>query len=355
KLRRGFAAYERNTGTAHPFNKFPEVIERAAEPATGSLLLSGSEFSDYWFGLITIGSQPFTVVIDTGTSELVVPSIKCGNNCKGHRRYDPKKSHTAQDLSKTFNIQAVSGETISGEQYTDGIGIGGLKAPKQTFGAATEYSFDMTHFQADGIMGMGFKESSALKAPSVFQTLVQGRVVVDSVFGLKLSKSGSELFLGGLNHALFVGDITWLSLVAPAAWAIIFDDISVAGHQVVGRTKAIFSTGSAQIIGTPAGIANLFTKIKGAKPSSRYGGGVYTIPCNFNTPISITLGGKQFVISPSSFVRHTETFNECIANAVAHSNLPNGAVWLLGDAVLRNMYTVWDVGNRRIGFATLKS
>jgi cathepsin D len=89
------------------------------------------------------------------------------------------------------------------------------QAPKQTFGAATEYSFDMTHFQADGIMGMGFKESSALKAPSVFQTLVQGRVVVDSVFGLKLSKSGSELFLGGLNHALFVGDITWLSLVAP--------------------------------------------------------------------------------------------------------------------------------------------
>jgi hypothetical protein len=48
------------------------------------------------------------------------------------------------------------------------------------------------------------------------------------------------------------------------------------------------------------------------------------VPCNFNTPISITLGGKQFVISPSSFVRHTETFNECIANAVAHSNLPNG-------------------------------
>jgi Eukaryotic aspartyl protease len=28
--------------------------------------------------------------------------------------------------------------------------------------------------------------------------------------------------------------------------------------------------------------------------------------------------------------------------------------WILGDNVLRNVYTAWDVGNGRIGFADLR-
>jgi hypothetical protein len=50
----------------------------------------------------------------------------------------------------------------------------------------------------------------------------------------------------------------------------------VNGHQVVGRTAAIFDTGTAQLIGNTAGIANLFANINGAKPASKYGDGTYT-------------------------------------------------------------------------------
>jgi len=61
-------------------------------------------------------------------------------------------------------------------------------------------------------MGLAFQSISKFHASPVFQTLISEGVVTSQVFGLKLASSGSELFLGGVNSALFTGDFTWVSL-----------------------------------------------------------------------------------------------------------------------------------------------
>jgi cathepsin D len=61
-------------------------------------------------------------------------------------------------------------------------------------------------------MGMAFQSISGYKAPPLFQTLISEGVVTTQVFGFKFATSGSELFLGGTNSALYTGDFTWLSL-----------------------------------------------------------------------------------------------------------------------------------------------
>jgi cathepsin D len=61
-------------------------------------------------------------------------------------------------------------------------------------------------------MGLAFQSISKFHAPPLFQTLISEGVVTSQVFGLKLASSGSELFLGGTNSALFTGDFTWVSL-----------------------------------------------------------------------------------------------------------------------------------------------
>jgi len=61
-------------------------------------------------------------------------------------------------------------------------------------------------------MGMGFQSISVYNAPPPFQTLMSEGVVSKSVFGFKLSDSGAELFLGGVNTDLYTGDFTWLNL-----------------------------------------------------------------------------------------------------------------------------------------------
>ena len=61
-------------------------------------------------------------------------------------------------------------------------------------------------------MGMAFQPISVYNAPPVFQTLVSEKAVTRSVFAFKLADSGSELYLGGVNDALFKGEFTWLPI-----------------------------------------------------------------------------------------------------------------------------------------------
>jgi cathepsin D len=61
-------------------------------------------------------------------------------------------------------------------------------------------------------MGLGFPYISKFNATPLFQTLISEGAVASPIFGFKLATSGSELFLGGTNNALFTGDFTWVSL-----------------------------------------------------------------------------------------------------------------------------------------------
>jgi hypothetical protein len=63
-------------------------------------------------------------------------------------------------------------------------------------------------------MGLGFQSISEYNAPPLFQTLIAEGVVTSPVFGFKLATSGSELFLGGTNSALYTGGFTWVPLTA---------------------------------------------------------------------------------------------------------------------------------------------
>jgi cathepsin D len=66
---------------------------------------------------------------------------------------------------------------------------------------------------------MAFQSISVSGASPPFETLISQGQVLDSVFGFKLAPSGSELFLGGVNDALYTGDITWLTLSTQVCYA----------------------------------------------------------------------------------------------------------------------------------------
>ncbi|KAI0279434.1 acid protease [Russula aff. rugulosa BPL654] len=365
KIRRGMAAYERNTGSQYPL---AGGITTLSKRDTGSVSLI-DYYADLWYGAISIGTPPkvFTVDFDTGSSDLFVPSKNCDSTCSGHTVYDPDASSTKQDRNKTFSLAYGDGSTtVSGEQYGDNVIIAGLVAKNQTIGAATQYSaaFQATQFPADGLMGMAFQSISVYNAPPPVQNLISEQVLTEPMFGFKLAPNGSELYLGGVNSELYEGQITWVPLTDAGYWQASFDEITVNGIPVLGleNVNAIFDTGTTMIIGDPAGIRDFFAPLElfyGAKPlpnspGSSSDSGYYTIPCNFTTPISIYVGKKEIKISPDTFNLGpiSNGSDRCFAGAAWLEQL-TGEFWILGDVFLQNAYTAWDVGGVRIGFADL--
>jgi cathepsin D len=63
-------------------------------------------------------------------------------------------------------------------------------------------------------MGMIFQSISDYNAPLLFQTLIFEGVATSQVFGIKLGETGSELFVGGTNSALYTGAFTWVPLTS---------------------------------------------------------------------------------------------------------------------------------------------
>lgn len=52
---------------------------------------------------------------------------------------------------------------------------------------------------------MGYQSISQYNSPPFFQTLVAQKKTTQPVFAFKLSQTGSELFLGGVNTNLYTG------------------------------------------------------------------------------------------------------------------------------------------------------
>ncbi|KAI0308568.1 aspartic peptidase domain-containing protein [Amylostereum chailletii] len=296
---------------------------------------------------------PRRIDFDTGSSDLFLPGASCGSTCAGHTLYNPNSSTTAKSLGMSFSLAYGDGSTVSGTQYTDTVSVGGIKVAGQTLGAATKYStgFGSKQFPADGLMGIGFKSISVYNANPPFQSMVAAGAITAPVFGFKLSTSGSELYLGGTNSKLFSGSFTYVPVTTQGYWQVNLGAVTVNGKKVVSSTSSIIDTGTTLIVGDTTNVKAVYAQIPGSKST---GGGTYSIPCNFSTPLTLTFGSKQFTINPSTFMVGKVSLgsSQCLGGLVADDSIGN-KLWIVGDVFLRNVYTVFDVGNAHVGFATL--
>ncbi|CAG8665279.1 9071_t:CDS:2 [Racocetra persica] len=115
---------------------------------------------------------------------------------------------------------------------------------------------------------------------------------------------------------------------------------------------AIIDTGTSVIFAPPNDTAAIHEKIPGAVFNSQ--NNIYIIPCNTTAIVSLRFGGVDYAIPSRDLIFLPRTGTDCISAIIPSEFSPTADVWIVGQTFLKNVYSVYDVENKQVGFARSK-
>lgn len=301
--------------------------------------------------------QQFKILLDTGSSNLWVPSTKCTSiACYLHNKYDSSDSTTYKSNGTELTLPYGSG-TVAGFVSEDTVRIGeSLIIPKQLFGEITsEPGLAFAFGKFDGIMGLGYPSISANHiTPPIVSAIDQG-LLDKGVFAFylgdtaKSEENGGVATFGGVDKSYYKGDITYLPVRRKAYWEVEFDSITLGKESAELNIGAAIDTGTS-LIGLPSGLAEILNSQIGAKKSWS---GQYTIDCSVRDSLpdlTLTFSGYNFTISPYDYIM--EISGSCVSSFMpVDLSPPVGPLAIIGDVFLRRFYSVYDFDNDAVGLA----
>ncbi|RDB22736.1 Vacuolar aspartic protease [Hypsizygus marmoreus] len=289
---------------------------------------------DFYFTETSLGNPPqsFKVILDTGSSNLWVPSTKCTSiACFLHTKYDSSASSTYKANGSEFSIHYGSG-SMEGFVSNDVLTIGDLAIKKQDFAEATkEPGLAFAFGKFDGILGL----------------------IDEPVFSFRVGPSeedGVKATFGGIDSSAYKGKITYVPVRRKAYWEVELEKVSFGDDDLeLENTGAAIDTGTS-LIALPTDMAEMLNTQIGAKKSWN---GQYQVDCS-KVPglpeLSFYFGGKPYPLKGSDYI--LEVQGTCISAFTGLDiNLPGGSLWIIGDVFLRKYFTVYDLGRNAVGFA----
>lgn len=228
-----------------------------------------------YFGEIGIGTPPqkFTVIFDTGSSNLWVPSAKCYFSvaCLFHSKYRSSHSSTYKKNGKSAAIHYGTG-SIAGFFSQDYVKLGDLVVKSQDFIEATkEPGITFLAAKFDGILGLGFQEISVGNAVPVWYNMVSQGLVPQPVFSFWFNRNaedeeGGELVFGGVDPNHFKGEHTYVPVTQKGYWQFNMGDVLIGNNTTgfcAGGCAAIADSGTSLLAG-PTSIVTQINQAIGA-------------------------------------------------------------------------------------------
>ncbi|CAM1509095.1 Fc.00g028340.m01.CDS01 [Cosmosporella sp. VM-42] len=346
-------------GSARPDNHADVMFKTNVPKTDGVHPVPVSNFMNaQYFSEITIGTPPqsFKVVLDTGSSNLWVPSQSCGSiACYLHSKYDSSESSTYKGNGSEFEIHYGSG-SLTGFVSNDVMTIGDLTIENQDFAEATsEPGLAFAFGRFDGILGLGYDTISVNHITPPFYQMVNQKLLDEPVFAFYLgdTEGESEATFGGVDDSRYSGKLEYIPLRRKAYWEVDLDAIAF-GDEVaeMENTGAILDTGTSLNV-LPSALAELLNKEIGAKKGYN---GQYTVDCakrDTLPDITFTLSGSNYSLPASDYI--LEVSGSCISTFQGMDfPAPTGPLVILGDAFLRRWYSVYDLGRNAVGLARSK-
>lgn len=330
-------------------------------------------------GDLTVGSsaQPFTVLLDTGSALLALPTSGC--SCDSGTPNSPLASTTPVPCSASgcqaccasnvcptdqcaFSVTYADNSGINGSLITDTVTFGGLSA-QCTFGGITQETTGFVAPFADGIMGLSQNGAIAC-SPScvtpVFDVYVQQGLVTNAfAFFLDFTGTGT-LTLGGTDPSLASGPFVSTPLVGSDFYGVTLNALKLDGTTVAtGFGQTILDTGTTLIqLPTSAYNAlvsqfqNNFCNLVGTCGAQT----VFGNNClrNLNDALAypnlqFSLDGVEITVPPRAYFLPTTDNGRTVY--CLGINGWNNDLTILGYTFMRGQYIFFDRENTSIGFA----
>lgn len=311
-------------------------------------------------------AQQFKVLVDTGSSMLLLPSPDCQSSaCTKHPRLSGGEK-TAQTIGIGFAWGKAQGHiwkekvclaSSGGSESLTEVGFlqrssstarerdEGASCADMGVLAVDQESDDLASAPFDGILGLGLRDTAVQESCSFLDQLQAEGKASSTNFALRLSNSGdSELVLGSVDEDSFARSRALyvpLSVSAGSYWQFSVLDLSINGKPAqLGGLEVVVDSGTSLL----AADENLKGWMK-----------EHLTPKNCDAVNDLPWIGLQISnevsipILPSDYVDREN--GECgLALMPGQFSGVNYQRLVLGDSFMRRYTTIFDRANRRIGF-----
>ncbi|CAJ0566444.1 unnamed protein product, partial [Mesorhabditis spiculigera] len=309
-----------------------------------------------YYGFIDIGTPPqrFYTDFDTGSNRTWQACSTCTqDSCVKPEigKFDCSASSTCNRTDVEFGIRYQDGDLVQGHLIHDHLCIAGYRTKSPVAIGCADRMKGMWNQKMPAIFGLDIQGMPESALHSIFEDKENCPEPIFSFYmNTTLDKDGKgagEITFCEADPEHYEGGITWVP-VDPSqkdrAWMVMPDKFMANGKEFPGELTYIDS-GSTIMYVPDAVLESLDLPVE-------------PYPCAnaTNLPvISIYLGGREIKMTGADYSRELSSSGTCMLGI--QGSRQSGMPWfsLFGDIFMRKMYTVFDYGNRRIGFADLKT
>jgi hypothetical protein len=309
---------------------------------------------------VSIGTPPqvFSCILDTGSSNLWIPDSTC-NKCGKRTKFNSGSSSTYTKNGRGFSISYGDGSGVSGFLGTDTVLLGddnALKIPKTTFAQVNIMNGDMQNeVDFDGIMGLAFTSLAEDGVTPPVINAINQNLLDQPIFTIYLQEKGFEddivggyITYGGLDTTHCGSVIAYQPLSSATYFQFRISSLSIGSYSLTRNYDVISDTGTTAIAG-PQNIMGQMAQQAGAtySPSDD----LYYISCSATTPdLKIGIGSNTYTI-PSKQMIISVGNGKCQWDVYNFDFGGFGPTFILGDPFIRTYCNIYDIAQKRIGFA----
>mmetsp|Transcript_100029 Transcript_100029/g.173603 ORF Transcript_100029/g.173603 Transcript_100029/m.173603 type:complete len:437 (+) Transcript_100029:90-1400(+) len=351
-------------GTSHSLVLKRQLYKSGQSLRSSSSLATKVVHKTAYYGKLEVGSprQVFTVVFDTGSGNLMIPSTYCSSRaCTMHKRFDRKQSSTAEDIEADGSLSRKgamrdqitvtfgTGE-ISGVFLQDDVCIGNLCTNVHFVGATDETDDPFSSFNFDGVLGLALPQMAQGSDFSVMEHLVKSKALRQPLFSVFLSDSeveSSEITFGDVKDEHAASPMFWQDVSRDTGyWQVQIKDIAIDNkpQSLCNDCQVAVDTGTSQLAGPTDVINELSRRLHVKSDCSNY----KELPV-----LGFVIGENILNLKPQDYVDKGSEGCE-VSLMPLDVPPPNGPLFIFGDPFLRKYYTAYDSANKRVGFATAR-